>query len=113
MKILISIAWRARTPLAAWKPGVRISPWKMGSRRTETKRRTPTPAKITFAGENVYGIDILEEILSTGRHLNAYKADTLAKHGRGDTEDIHCRNKPLCESDIGILGLRELGEFLS
>jgi hypothetical protein len=32
----------------------------MGLRKTETKRRTPTPAKIAFAGENVCGIDILE-----------------------------------------------------
>jgi len=85
----------------------------MGSRRAETKRRTPTPAKIAFAGENVYGIDILEEISSTGRHLNTYKAGSLAKHGRGATKDIHCRNKPLCESGIGVLGLRELGKLLS
>jgi hypothetical protein len=85
----------------------------MVSRRTETKRRTPMPAKIAFAGENVYGIDILEEISSTGRHINTYKADSLAKHVSGETEDIHCRNKPLCKPDIGILGLRELSKLLS
>jgi hypothetical protein len=82
--------------------------------RTETKRRTPTPAKIAFAGENVCGTeDILEEKSSTGMHLNKYKPDSLAKYGRGDAEDIHCRIKPLCESDIGILGLRELSKLLS
>lgn len=85
----------------------------MGSRRTETKRRTPTPAKIAFAGENVCGVDILEERSLARSHLNTHKASSLAKHVRGDTEDIHCRNKPLCKSDIGILGLRELGELLS
>jgi hypothetical protein len=81
----------------------------IGSRRTQTKRRTPTPTKIAFPGQNVCGIHILEGRSSTGMHRNTYKA--LPKYGRGDIEDIHCRSKPLCESNIGILGLRELGKL--
>ena len=82
----------------------------MGSRRTETERRTPTPAKIAFAGQNVCGIDVLEERSPTGRHHGTCKADSFAKYGRGDPEHIHRRNQPLCESDIGILGLRKLSK---
>jgi hypothetical protein len=68
---------------------------------------------MAFAGENTCEIDILEKRKSTGRHLNTDKADTLAKHGREDKEDIRSRNEPLCEPAIGILRFGELGDLLS
>ena len=81
--------------------------------KIETKRRTPRPAKMAFAGENACEIDILEERSSTARYLDTDKADTLGKHVREYEEDIHGWNKPLCKPAIGILGSGELGNLLS
>jgi hypothetical protein len=60
MKSLISAVWQSRTSLAAWKNlGIRIQPLQ-GNQEGQTKRRTPTPAKIAFAGENTCEKDISE-----------------------------------------------------
>jgi hypothetical protein len=83
-----------------------------GSRGTETKRRTPTPAKMALAGENACEMETLEESSSTGRNLDTDKAYTLAKHVGEHKENIHGRNEPLCEPAIGILGLGELGDII-
>ncbi len=62
------------------------------SRKGLTKRRTPAPAKITFAGENTcdkyhkYYMSLFIEI---------YQADALSKRRRKGVEDVDGRIEPL------------------
>jgi hypothetical protein len=72
-------------------------------RRIRTKRRTPTPANITFPGENTCHIYMRVRCL-TSSHV-AYQANTLPKRLGEGIEDIDSWIKPLCPSIIGTSGL--------
>jgi hypothetical protein len=58
-----------------------------------TKRRTPTPTNMAFAGENTCHIYMRVQISSSSR-LEAYQANTLSKGLREGIEDVHSRTKP-------------------
>ena len=64
--------------------------------RIRTERRTPTPAKITFAGENACEMD-MKEWISDWYIPETYQADTLSKSFRKGVQDSHSRVNPLCQ----------------
>ena len=116
MKILRRVVWRVRVPLAAWKSGGQDIAMEDGTKKDRDQKKDANTCEDSLCRReclwNRY--NIRRKTVNRERHLNTYKADSLAKHGRGDTEDIHRRNKPLfCEPDIGILGLRKLCDLLS
>jgi hypothetical protein len=53
-----------------------------------TKRRIPTPAKITFAGDNTYKIN-MGVSSPTSRRREAHQANTLSKSRREGIEYIN------------------------
>ena len=57
-----------------------------------TERRTPTPANITFAGENAY--QIYESADNTSSCSETYQANTFSKSIGEGTKNIHCRVEP-------------------
>lgn len=68
-----------------------------------TKRRTPTPANITFAGENTWE-QKMRPILDNS-WLEVYQANTLSKSLGEGIKNIHSGIKPLCPSGIVTLRL--------
>ena len=64
-------------------------------RGIRTKRRTPTPAKITFAGENACQINMRKQT-QTSSCLGTYQAHALSKSRREGIEDVHGGIEPLC-----------------
>jgi hypothetical protein len=62
------------------EPGVAIV-YTKGERRILIKRRTPIPAKITFAGENTCKIDIRTRIAEIWP-LEIYETNTLTESSR-------------------------------
>ena len=107
----MSVSCQSRTCLAAWKSGSQHIVTTRLSKRPQTKRRTPTPAKMAFAGENACESDILERRSFTAKYPDTDKAYTLAKHAREYKQDIHCRNEPLCKPPVGILSMGEPGNL--
>src|ERR1700677_2969856 len=69
------------------------------SRRTLTKRRTPTPANITFPGENTCRVNVRLQVLDKFIP-NVYQANTLSKGLRQHIEDVHSGIEPLGPSII-------------
>jgi hypothetical protein len=68
--------------------------------RTLTKRRTPMPANITFAGENICSIGIrarLPTIL-----VDIYQTDAFTERSRECVQNVNCWVQPLFQSLIGI-----------
>jgi hypothetical protein len=68
-----------------------------------TERRTPTPAKITFAGGNACYKNMcveLEQICP-----EAYQGSTRLKNGRESLQNVHCWIKPFGPSFIATPGL--------
>ena len=58
-----------------------------------TKKRTPMPAKIAFAGENTWRTNIKAEI--TKNHGDIHKANALTKGSRKRSDDGKCCVEPL------------------
>jgi hypothetical protein len=69
-----------------------------------TERRTPTPAHMTFAGENTCHIYMRVRSLTKSRPV-AYQANTLSKRFGEGIEDIDSWIEPLCPSIFGTSGL--------
>ena len=58
-----------------------------------TKKRTPMPAKIAFAGENTWRTNIKAEI--TKNHGDIHKANALTKGSRKCIKDVDGWDEPL------------------
>lgn len=69
--------------------------------RAHTERRTPIPAKITFAGGNSCHIDIRVESRRSAL-FGAYQANSCSKRCRECMKDVHGWIKPFCPSLIAI-----------
>ncbi|KAH8988116.1 hypothetical protein EDB86DRAFT_2947417 [Lactarius hatsudake] len=57
------------------------------------KRRTPMPAKITFAGENTY----ISESVYNSSSVETYQTDALRDGGRKCVQDVHSWDQPPCQ----------------
>ena len=66
-----------------------------------TERKTPTPAKMTLAGENTCHVNMREQD-SKKCMSEAYQADTRSNHVREGIQDVDRWIKPLRPSFIGI-----------
>ena len=71
-------------------------------RRIRTERRTPTPAKIAFAGENVWEW-ISKSGSQMGSFTEAYQANTLSKSFGKGVQDSHGWVNPFCEPIVVCL----------
>jgi hypothetical protein len=78
--------------------------------RIRTERRTPTPTKMTFAGENTCQIKIRIQI--TDSWPGAYQANTFSEGIRKGTEDMDRRVEPFGQAVIGTLRSIKLLDLL-
>jgi hypothetical protein len=71
--------------------------------RMLTERRTPTPAKTTFAGGNACEINMSVELEQI--YTGAYQASTGFKSGRESLQNVHGWIEPFGPSFISTPGL--------
>src|ERR1700761_7620832 len=80
-------------------------------KRVQTKRRTPTPAKTTFAGESTCQIHLTVQIF-TGSCSGAYQANTFSKGCREGIKNIPRRVEPFRQPIVATLRSIELLDLL-
>ena len=74
-------------------------PHKGKKTKSLTRRRTPTPAKTTLAGEKTCQIDI--RLRSLKHELNIYQTDTFAKRRGEGIKNVNSWNEPFFEPVVG------------
>lgn len=71
--------------------------------RLQTERRTPTPVKTMFAGENTCQMHLMVHISQVRVLAGAYQANAFSEGCREGVENIYHRDQPFRQMVIGIL----------